>query len=83
MKRTAAAGRTAKSLTPTKRTIRRTSRVQRGRKTVEPVVPVAITFARWTPTSPWDGQRIGTGLVDTSQLACECGECAGCQQRVG
>lgn len=83
MKRTAVKGRSATDGAPKNRTVRRTPRVQRGRQTVAAVVPVAITFARWTPASPWDGQRIGTGLVDASQLACECGECAGCQQRVG
>jgi hypothetical protein len=83
MKRSAVKGRNAKQAAAKNRTVRRASRVQRGRETVQAVAPVATTFARWTPASPWDGQRLGTGLVDTSQLACECGECAGCQQRLG
>jgi len=83
MKRTAVKGRNAKEAAARNRTVRRASRVQRGRVTTQPTAAVAAGFARWSPTSPWDGLRIGTGLVDTSQLACECGECAGCQQRLG
>jgi hypothetical protein len=83
MKRTTAKGRDAKDRAPTERTVRRSGRVQRGRTTVQPSVTAACSFARWTNAYPWDGQHLGTGLVDTSQLACECGECWGCQQRVG
>jgi len=83
MKRTIAKGRSVKQRLRTQRTVQRASRVQRGRTTVASSVAPASSFARWTTTDPWDGQRLGTGLVDTSQLACECGECRGCQQRLG
>lgn len=82
-KRTSIKGRTAKVRAPAQRTVRRLSRVQRGRTTVASSVGAVATFARWTSTDPWDGQRLGSGLVDTSQLGCECGECWGCQRRVG
>jgi hypothetical protein len=84
MKRTTAKGKSEKVRARTERSARRPSRVQRSRKrTVQPTVTVANNFARWATSYPWDGQRLGTALVDTSQLACECGECAGCQGRVG
>jgi hypothetical protein len=81
MKRTAAKGRTVKQSSPGGRTVRRSPRVERGRVTVPS--PVAITFGRWGAADPWDGKHLGAGLVDASQLACECGECWGCQRRVG
>jgi len=83
MKHTTAKGRGAKPRVPTERSVRRPSRVQRGRVRVAPGAASATSFARWAISYPWDGQRLGTGLVDTSQLACECGECPGCQRRVG
>lgn len=83
MKHTTAKGRRAKDRALKERTVRRQARVQRGRTTVQPGPAVASAYTRWSIASPWDGQRLGTGLVDTSQLACECGECWGCQQRVG
>lgn len=82
MKRAAVKGRAKKSAAK-QRTVRRPSRVQRGRVTVQAPPIQASNFARWTIGYPWDGQHLGTGLVDTSQLACECGECWGCAQRVG
>jgi len=82
MKRTGAKGRSKKKRAATERAIRRPTRVQRGRKTVQPPATVS-NFARWTIAYPWDGQHLGAGLVDVSQLACECGECWGCQRRVG
>ena len=83
MKQTAAKGRSAKKRTVKQRTVRRTPRVQRGRVTLAPTGTGASNFARWTIAQPWDGKHHGSGLVDTSQLACECGECWSCQQRVG
>jgi hypothetical protein len=50
---------------------------------VQPSAHGASNFARWAIAYPWDGRHLGAGLVDTSQLACECGECWGCEQRVG
>ena len=83
MKRTAAKGRSTKEHSAKERVVRRASRVQRGRTTLHPSPTAMSNFARWTPTAPWDGQHLGAGLVDISQLACECGECWGCQRRVG
>ena len=83
MKHTAAESPSTKKRTVKQRTVRRASRVQRGRVTLQPAVARARNFARWTPASPWDGRDLGSGLADTSQLACDCGECGGCQQRVG
>jgi hypothetical protein len=83
MKRTTAKGRSVEQRAPAKRTVRRPSRVQRGRTTVQPSALVEGNFARWATDYPWDGQHLGAGLVDISQLACECGECWGCQRRVG
>jgi hypothetical protein len=84
-KGTAAKGSKAKVRASTKQTVRRPSRVQRGRVDLQPV-SVTSSFARWesaSPVKPWDGQHLGAGLVDVSQLACECGECWGCQRRLG
>jgi len=83
MKRTTAKGRSADERTPTEPSVRRPQRVQRGRTTVQPSATLACNFARWTNASPWDGRHLGAGLADVSQLACECGECWGCQRRVG
>lgn len=83
MKQTAAKGRGTKKGSAKQRTVRRAARVQRGRVTLSSTGIGASTFARWTIAQPWDGAHLGSGLVDTSQLACECGECWGCQQRVG
>ena len=83
MKRTAAKGRATKQKTAKQRTVRRPSRVQRGRVTVQACATDAGNFARWTTAYPWDGMHLGAGLVDVSQLACECGECWGCQRRLG
>jgi len=66
-----------------RRATQRPSRVQRGRTTLLTKLGTATGITRWSPAYPWDGRQIGTGLVDTSQLACECGECPGCQSRVG
>jgi hypothetical protein len=83
MKRTAAKDRSRKARSAKQRTVRRPSRVQRGQVTVQPSAHGASNFARWAIAYPWDGRHLGAGLVDTSQLACECGECWGCEQRVG
>lgn len=83
MKRTAVKGRSAKDRVPTQQSGRRPSRVQRGRGKVQASPATVSNFARWTTAYPWDGQHMGAGLVDTSQLACECGACAGCQLRIG
>lgn len=83
MKHTAAKSRSTKKATVKKRTVRRSSRVQRGRVTVQPAAAATGNFARWTTAAPWDGRDLGSGLADTSQLACGCGECPGCQQRLG
>lgn len=83
MKQTAAKGPGTKKRPVKQRTVRRAPRVQRGRVTLAATVTGASSFARWTIAQPWDGLHLGSGLVDTSQLACECGECWGCQQRVG
>jgi hypothetical protein len=82
MKRTTAKSRSDERA-PTKRSLRRPSRVERGRTPLPPSAAAASNLARWATSYPWDGQRLGTGLVDSSQLACECGECWGCQRRVG
>jgi hypothetical protein len=83
VKRTAFKGREKEQKTAKARTVRRTSRVQRGRVTLRPRETDDASFARWTTSYPWDGRHSGAGLVDNSQLACECGECWGCQSRVG
>ncbi len=83
MKQTAAKGRSTKKGAVKQRTVRRAPRVQRGRVTLSSAAAGASSFARWTIAQPWDGLHLGSGLVDTSQLACECGECWGCQQRLG
>ena len=83
MKQTAAKGRSTKKCAVKQRTVRRAPRVQRGRVTLAPSGIGASSFARWTIDQPWDGLHHGSGLVDASQLACECGECWGCQQRLG
>jgi len=81
MKRNTARSRTEERAR-TKPRSRRPARVQRGRA-LPASAALAGSFTRWATSYPWDGQRLGTGLVDTSQLACECGECRGCQQRLG
>ncbi len=86
MKRTSAKKRAVKPGAASRRVVHRPSRVQRGRDAVAASVTVASSFThRETayPGTPWDGRRLGASLVDTSQLACECGACWGCQQRVG
>lgn len=82
MKQTAKSPSTKKR-TAKQRTVRRAPRVQRGRVTLASGGIGASSFARWTIAQPWDGHHLGSGLVDTSQLACACGECWGCQQRLG
>jgi hypothetical protein len=83
MRHAATKGRSPKARTAKQPTVRRSSRVQRGRATLQAAAVGATSFARWTIAQPWDGLHLGAGLVDISQLACECGECWGCQQRVG
>jgi hypothetical protein len=62
-------------------TVRRGALVQRGRVTTQTAAATA-PVARWTTAYPWDGGQLGGGLVDISQLACECGECWGCMRRL-
>ena len=82
MKRTALKNRKTKQRATKQPTVRRTSLVQRGRVTTQ-TAAAAASPGRWTTAYPWDGRQLGAGLVDISQLACECGECWGCMRRLG
>jgi hypothetical protein len=82
MKRKAVETPKKKQRKPAPPTARRTSVVQRGRVTTQ-AAPAAAHLGRWTTAYPWDGRQLGGGLVDISQLACECGECWGCMRRLG